>query len=175
MPPAATDPLPDFFARLLADHARTEEELKRLDRASAAVAREENDPAALAQIAVTLAYFAGAGERHEALEEQALFPALRPLAEFKQILAALEFQHRMTAAEGRQLAACVENYRAGSGSELRRLAYRFAEMHRGHALAEERALFPLAKSRLTAEVLAGLARELQTRDAALGVGATKPR
>src|SRR6188768_2735932 len=82
MPEPGTNTPQDVFTRLFADHARTEQELKRLDQASIAAAREERDPAALAQIAATLAYFAGPGERHEAFEEQALFPALRPLPEF---------------------------------------------------------------------------------------------
>src|SRR5690242_21727390 len=115
MAQAATDSQADFFPRLLRDHALIEERLKRLDGASAAIGREEGDADALAQVAATLAFFAAEGARHEAHEEETLFPRLRPLDEFRQILSALEFQHRMTASEGRALAACVQSYAPGSG------------------------------------------------------------
>ena len=160
---APMDPGTGLFPRLLQDHARLEERLKRLDEAAAAIGRNEQDPAALAQVAETLAFFGSAGARHEEHEEQTLFPRLRPLSEFKQILSALEFQHRMTASEGRALAACVQTFAPGRGTELRRLAYRFAEMQRGHALAEERALFPLAATRLAPEVQAEMVREMVAR------------
>ena len=157
---------PDFFQRLLQEHALIEERLKQLDAAAAALARDERDPKALARVAETLAFFDGDGARHEADEEVTLFPRLRGLPEFRQIVSALEFQHRMTATEGRALAACVEGYAPGSGRELRRLAYRFAEMHRGHALAEERALFPLAAATLAPKVQLELSREMRERNRA---------
>jgi len=171
MSQAAPAPPADFFPRLLADHARIEERLKRLDAASAAIGRQEHDREALAQILETLTWFAGEGARHEAHEEETLFPRLRGYAEFRQILSALEFQHRMTASEGRALAACVAGYGAGSGRELRRLAYRYAEMQRGHALAEERALFPLAAARLAPEVQAEMLRERLAREGQAGARA----
>jgi len=164
MAQAATDPQADFFPRLLQDHAQIEMRLKRLDAASTAIARNELDPEALAQVAETLAYFAADGARHEAHEEETLFPRLRALPEFRQILSALEFQHKMTASEGRALADCLQGFEPGRGPELRRLAYRFAEMHRGHAIAEERALFPLAASQLTPQVQAEMVRELLARN-----------
>jgi hemerythrin-like domain-containing protein len=164
MAQAATDAQADFFPWLLRDHALIEERLKRLDAAAAAIGRDERDSAALGQVAETLDFFAADGARHEAHEEQTLFPRLRELPEFRQILSALEFQHRMTASEGRALAACVQAFAPGSGRELRRLAYRFAEMHRGHAVAEERALFPLATARLAPQVQTEMVRELLARN-----------
>jgi hemerythrin-like domain-containing protein len=155
----------DFFAGLQQDHARIEARLKELDQAAATLSRSESDPAALGILAGTLDFFASEGARHEAHEELILFPRLRSLPEFRQIIGALEFQHRMNAAEGRELSACVAGFGPGSGRELRRLAYRFAEMHRGHAIAEERALFPLALARLSPEVQAEMAREARERNA----------
>jgi hemerythrin-like domain-containing protein len=163
MTQAATDPQADFFPRLLRDHALIEERLKRLDAAAAAIGRDERDSDALSQVAGTLDFFATEGARHEAHEEQTLFPRLGALLEFRQILSALEFQHKMTASEGRALAACVQGFAPGSGRELRRLAYRFAEMHRGHAVAEERALFPLAAARLAPQVQIEMVREMLAR------------
>jgi hemerythrin-like domain-containing protein len=156
----------DFFAGLREEHARIEARLKTLDQSAARLARAEDDAAALAQVAETLDYFAGEGARHEAHEEQTLFPRLRPLPEFRQLLSALEFQHRMNATEGQALAACVAGFGPGRGGELRHLAYRFAEMQRGHALAEERALFALAASRLSPEVQAEMGREMRARNGA---------
>jgi hemerythrin-like domain-containing protein len=153
----------DFFAELLQDHARIEVHLKALDQAAATLSRVEQDGAALEVVAGTLRFFATEGARHEAHEELTLFPRLRRLSEFKQILSALEFQHRMNDTASQELSACVEHFALGSGRELRRLAYRFAEMHRGHAIAEERALFPLAASRLSLGELAEMGRELHDR------------
>jgi hemerythrin-like domain-containing protein len=163
MPTETTNEPQDFFAGLLQEHARIELRLKELDQAAAALGRDERDPAALGRVAATLDFFAEEGARHEAHEELTLFPRLRPLPEFKQIVSALEFQHRMTAAEGRELSACVAGFGPGSGRDLRRLAYRFAEMHRGHAIAEERALFPLAAARLPPELRAEMLREMRAR------------
>jgi len=153
----------DFFRSLLEDHARIEARLKQLDQASAALGRLPGDAAALEIVADTLGFFATEGARHEAHEEETLFPRLQSLPEFRQILSALQFQHKMTAAEGRALAACVQGFAPGSERELRQLAYRFAEMHRGHAIAEERALFPLAASRLAPEVQSEMLREMSQR------------
>jgi hemerythrin-like domain-containing protein len=97
-----------------------------------------------------------------------LFPRIRPLPEFKQILSALEFQHRMNDAGGRELAECVERFAPGGGRELLRLALRFAEMHRGHAIAEERALFPLAAATFSPEMLAEMGREMLERERSAG-------
>ena len=157
----------DFFACLVRDHARIEARLVVLERAAAGV--EKGDTAALGVIVETLGFFATEGARHEAHEELTLFPRLRSLPEFKQILSALHFQHEMNAAEEKQLTACVERLAQGKpekDGELRRLAHRFAEMHRGHAVAEERALFPLAATVLSPQVMAELGRERQERNRA---------
>jgi hemerythrin-like domain-containing protein len=156
----------DFFAGLREEHARIEVQLQTLDRAAARLEHAEGDAAALAEVIQTLAFFAGEGARHEAHEEQTLFPRLRPLPEFRQVLSAIEFQHRMNETESRALAACVAGFGPGSGRELRHLAYRFAFLQRGHAVAEERALFPLAAERLAPEVRAEMLREMRARDRA---------
>ena len=158
----------DFMAGLLQDHARIEERLKSLDAAAAALTTVESDAAALEAVVDSLRFFSVEGARHEAHEELTLFPALRPLPEFAQILSALEFQHRMNDTAAKELQAWVKNYSPGGGRELRRLAYRFAEMHRGHAIAEERALFPLAATRLSPKRLLEMSREMRQRNAARG-------
>ena len=159
----SSDEAGDFFAVLVQEHAGMEARLRALDRAADSLSRTESDPAALGVIAETLEFFATEGARHEAHEELTLFPRLRPLPEFKQILVAMDFQHRMNGAAGVELAACVERFAPGSGRELRRLATRFVEMHRGHVVAEERAVFPTAAAALSAEALAEMGREMRDR------------
>ena len=160
----------DFFAALARDHARIEEQLKALVRAAEAIGRVETDAAALAVIKATLEFFAGEGARHEAHEEQTLFPRLRSNPEFKQILSALEFQHRMNNTTFQELSACVAGFAPGSGRELQRQSIRFAEMHRGHAVAEERALFPLASARLAPQAIVEMTREMRKRNGPVGQG-----
>ncbi len=153
----------DFFACLFRDHARIEARLGELERVALTPLGVESDAAALDVVAGTLRFFGTEGARHQDREELTLFPRLQPLPEFKQILSALQFQHRMNDAEGRSLSAFVERFASGSGRELRRLALRFVEMHQGHAIAKERALFPLAASRLQPPALAEMGRELRPR------------
>jgi hemerythrin-like domain-containing protein len=153
----------DFFACLAQDHARIEARLEALERAADAVSKSESDAAALGIVAGTLDFFSTEGAHHEAHEELTLFPRLRPLPAFKQILSALEFQHRMNADEEQKLSACVHRFAPGDGRELRRLALRFAEMQRAHAMAEERAMFPLAASSLSPQVIAEMGREMLDR------------
>lgn len=153
----------DFFAFLVQDHARIEARLKALERAADAVSRSESDASMLGIIAGTLEFFSTEGALHEAHEELTLFPRLRSLPAFKQILSALELQHRMNADEGMRLSACVDAFAPGSGRELRRLALRFVEMHRGHAVAEERALFALAASSLSPQAIAEMGHEMRVR------------
>jgi hemerythrin-like domain-containing protein len=148
----------DFFSSLVQDHARFEVQLKALLNAADTLSRVESSAADLEVIVQTLGFFATEGARHEESEELVLFPRLRSRPEFKQILSALEFQHGMNRKEGEALSACVDRFEPGSGRELRRVAIRFAEMQRGHAFAEERALFPLAASVLSPEVVAELGR-----------------
>ncbi len=153
----------DFLASLMKDHAEIETRLAALERAARTVSAADNDAAALGILAATLRFIETEGARHQDHEELSLFPRLRPRPEFKQILSALEFQHRMNDAEGQQLAAFIARYTPGNGRELRRLAFRFVELHRGHAVAEERALFPLAASVLPPEVLTEMSREMRER------------
>ena len=164
----------DFFACLRQDHARIEVRIRALERAAASVwgeatGRVTGDAPSLEVIADTLRFFASEGARHEAHEEQTLFPRLRTMPEFKQILSALRFQHEMNAAEGRALSECLAHFGPGSERELRRLVHRFAEMNRGHAIAEERALFPLAATMLPPQIVAEMGREMQALNRAAGV------
>jgi len=157
--PNPTDASRDLFSVLTQDHARFEARLQALLQSADALSRTGSSDADRDVITRTLDFFATEGARHEEIEESTLFPRIRPLPQFKQILGALEFQHRMNRTEGEQLRAYVARFAPGSGPELRRLALRFAEMHRAHALGEERALFPLAASVLSPATIEEMGRE----------------
>jgi hemerythrin-like domain-containing protein len=164
-----TTPSPDFFATLLAFHARIEEQVRALEKASDLIVAGGERAAALATVAGVLDFFRTAGALHQADEEQSLFPRLRPLPAFRMIVSALETQHKMSDDAQRELAELVPRFTPADGETLRRFAYRFAEMQRGHLIAEERALFPLATKALAPDVLAELGREQQTRAGAVVV------
>jgi hemerythrin-like domain-containing protein len=156
-----TDSLGAFLALLVQDHARMETRLAALVQSMDSVRNGGDVDAHFAVAADTLDFFASDGAQHESLEETLLFPRVGRLPQFKQILSALEFQHRMNRTEGEQLRACVD--RRATGPELRRACVRFIEMHRGHVVAEERALFPLVASTLTPHELEALDAEARKR------------
>ena len=166
--PTTTDGSGDFFAVLAQDHARFAGRLQALLQSADALSRTGSSDADRDVIARTLDFFATEGARHEEIEERTLFPRIRPLPQFRQILSALEFQHRMNRTEGEQLRACVDRFVPGNGPELRRCAVRFAELHRAHALGEERALFPLAAAVLPPAAMAEMRREWHERHPAAG-------
>lgn len=163
----------DFFTSLMQDHARIEARLKALVQAAGALSKAESDAAAPGVITETLDFFATEGARHEDIEELTLFPRLRFLPAFKQIISALEVQHRMNRVAHEELQACVDRFSPESRQELRRLAIRFVEFHQAHAIAEERALFPLAASALSPREVADMGREALERKH--GVSSTQRR
>lgn len=158
-----TDGSGDFFTMLTQDHVRFETRLQALLQSADALSRNASNDGERRVILGTLDFFASEGAQHENIEETVLFPRLRPLPQFQQILGALEFQHGMNRAEGGKLRACLDRFAPGSGHELRRQALRFAEMHRAHALGEERALFPLAASVLSPATIEEIRREARQR------------
>jgi len=153
-PVITTDP----FALLLAAHQRVEEQLSRLD--AVAGTRKQRPTAPDEEVAgvvrSVLEFFAGPGARHQEAEDSVLLPRLAAIPAFAAMLPAIRAQHLMLAAELESLQVAVSR----GGDDLRALAGRFAEMHRGHLIAEEKVLFPLAAHELTPAVKADLAREL---------------
>jgi hemerythrin-like domain-containing protein len=151
----------DIVALLVQDHARMETRLAALVESMNALGRGGDVDLHFGLVADTLDFFATEGGVHESLEETLLFPCIRALPQFGQILSALEFQHRMNRVEAEALRGCVD--RRAAGTELRRISVRFVEMHRGHVVAEERALFPLLPSALAPKVLEEIDVEARKR------------
>lgn len=149
-----------FFSELLRAHAIIEERLQRLERAAGAL-RDPSGANPLAEISATLDFFEKFGAQHQHDEERTLFPRLRPLPAFAQMLDAFDFQHRMADTEQAAFGACVRGFDGGPTAQLERMAHRFAEVQRAHMLAEERALFPLAEQSLPRKVIAEMSRELR--------------
>jgi iron-sulfur cluster repair protein YtfE (RIC family) len=152
----------DPFALFLSAHRRIEEELVRLDAISGTRTEPVRvaDADALEAVRSALEFFAGPAAHHSELEERVLFPQLRPLAAFAVMLPAIEAQHRMIDAEYASLRAEVDRGGPSGLVKLRALVARFAEMHRGHLIAEEKVLFPLAAHELSAAAKEEIALQL---------------
>jgi len=154
-----------FFGNLQQAHARIEERLQELEGAADAVTEPARAPKALETMASVLEFFSTFGAQHTEDEEKTLFPRLQPLPDFKLMLAAFDFQHRMVETEQRALAARVQGFTPAGAAGLREQAHRFVEVHRAHILAEERGLFPLAEKHLPRRVLVAMTLELRVLNA----------
>lgn len=165
MPIDPRAPAPDFFAQLLRDHRDLEGCLGELEAAAAALDALPSSTAARAALATALAYFDGPAARHHADEAELLFPELRPLPAFAQMVPAFDFQHQLndgTLAELKAALGPAAPHRIGSLADL---VHKFVEMQRAHLLAEERALFPLAARTLTPDVVERLTQAQAARRA----------
>jgi iron-sulfur cluster repair protein YtfE (RIC family) len=152
----------DLFTPLLAAHRRIEEQLVRLDEVSGTRGKPAtaSDGDAAQLVRVVLEFFAGPGARHQLEEERVLFPRMRPVPAFAVMLPAFQVQHQMIDVEYAALLAEVDGGARGGIAQLRKLTGRFAEMHRGHLIGEEKILFPLIAHELSAEAKIELSREL---------------
>lgn len=157
------DPIEDPFTQLVREHRDIEARVALLARAANETRDEARRATALQTIADVLGYFDGPAAIHHAHEEQTLFPQLRPLEAFAQMLAAFEFQHQLVDATYVELCAAFRAYTPGDPSKLRTLAHRFAEMQRAHMIAEERGLFPLAARTLSPETIRRIRDEMTAR------------
>jgi hemerythrin-like domain-containing protein len=158
-----TDLNQDPFAELLRAHQDIEAHVSELERAADEAGDGTKSAAALATIGEVIAFFEGPGAIHQADEEQTLFPRLRPLATFAQMLAAFDFQHQLTDTTLAQLRTAFRGFSPGAAPKLRQVARQFAEMQRAHMMAEERALFPLAAQALPPEVIVHMREEMAAR------------
>jgi hemerythrin-like domain-containing protein len=151
-----------FFENLVHAHAQIEERLQELERAADGLTDPARVPAALEAMKGVLEFFATFGVDHNDDEEKTLFPRLKSVPGFAQMLEAFDFQHKMAETEQRALLARVQGFAPGKERGLRELAHRFAEVQRAHILAEERALFPLAEKNLPRRVLVEMSEELRS-------------
>jgi hemerythrin-like domain-containing protein len=148
----------DPFAQLVREHREIEARVTALERSA--------DAAALDAVAEILAYFDGPAALHNADEHDTLFPQLRPLEGFAQMLGAFEFQHQMNDTAYADLCAAFRAFAPHAPARLRAAAHRFAELQRAHITAEERALFPAAARALSAQAIQSMQHEMTARRAA---------
>jgi pyridoxamine 5'-phosphate oxidase len=153
----------DPFAQLVRTHRDIEARVAELERAAAELPHEERRGAALEAIADVLSYFEGPGAIHHAHEEQTLFPLLRPLEAFGQMLAAFDMQHEMNDAAYAKLRAVLTDFAPAAAPQALSLARRFADLQRAHIIAEERALFPMAARMLSPAAIADMRRAMAAR------------
>lgn len=157
---------PDPFELLAAAHREIEARVAELERATEELGDEARRARALEVIAAVLDYFEGPAAVHHADEEETLFPHLRSLATFSQMLSAFDFQHQMNADGYAKLRAAFGAYQPGAESQLRQVAHHFAELQRAHILAEERSLFPQAARALSSAAIEQIARAMAARRSA---------
>jgi hemerythrin-like domain-containing protein len=138
----------DPFEMLLRCHRRLEERLQDLAAAKDREAVEE------------VAHFFGrAVVRHEADEENSLFPRLKGCDAVVAALRAEHREHEKLQDEVREIAAGWP----GSQSRLQGLVARLRTAYAAHIEREEKELFPEARKQLGDEVLAEILREMDSR------------
>jgi hemerythrin-like domain-containing protein len=153
----------DPFTRLERTHREIEAQVAQLERAADQTNDQVLRTRALEAVAAVLAYFEGPGAIHHADEEHTLFPRLRPLEGFAQMLAAFDFQHQMNDTAFAELQAAFVAFQPGAPSRLCELAHRFAELQRAHIMAEERVLLPQAARALTRDEVRQIGEEMARR------------
>jgi len=124
-----------------------------------------------AAVQASLQYFRAGGQRHNADEEQSLFPRLRAACgdEDSREIAGLEDDHQDASA----LHAGVEELYASwiksgalSGRDQEKLSSmtaQLAELYRQHIQLEEQVIFPRAAKLLNAETIAAMGQEFRAR------------
>jgi Uncharacterized conserved protein len=88
-------------------------------------------------------FFATHLEPHFKAEEEALFPAMRDVAEASELVSELLSEHRMLEALGKRLCGTA-------GGQLAQALGEFADLLETHIRKEERELFPLYELRVSA-------------------------
>ncbi|MGD0529654.1 MAG: hemerythrin domain-containing protein [Polyangiaceae bacterium] len=148
--------------RLARSHERLREQLAALSELGRAA---EIDLEGLADIA---AWFSGPSARHEADEEESLFPRLRGAAiddELRVLLERLAEQHHVHARLEAELAS------ARTVAEVASVAAKMDEAYRAHMDLEEQRLFPTARAILTESDFEAISTEMEARR---GRDASKP-
>ena len=145
----------DPFEQLTRSHRRLEEALAALSEATSG---ERLDEATARDVADFLARQV---RRHEADEEESLFPRLASIADLASVLAQLRAEHEAHVALHEQLERALGA--TPIRDELRRVAAALEDAYRTHIDIEEAVLFPAARRALNAQDLAAIVEEMQAR------------
>ena len=119
-----------------------------------------------------LAYFRNAAPKHNADEEQSLFPRLRASGQSEAALARLaelEFEHELAARDHQIVDSLATRWlnegrlAPEDGGQLTEALKRLSEIYGRHIAVEDRELFPLANRLLPPDELAAVGREMAER------------
>ena len=148
----------DPFEQLTRSHRRLEERLAEL--ADAAFADDPYDV-----VRDVAGFFSRAVARHEADEEESLFPRLVSVPALVPLMTKLGAEHREHEILHRRLGAVLRSIEEGElpSAELRDLALALSNAYRTHLEEEEKVLFPAAREALGADALGDIAREMEDR------------
>ncbi|MBK8258664.1 MAG: hemerythrin domain-containing protein [Polyangiaceae bacterium] len=159
-------PHPDVFEKLHNSHARLREELSALTHAAKALAADHDDASALAAIRRSLAYFDRSVVRHEADEEQSVFPRVGHLPELADTLAVLSAEHEVQRGLHATLRVLMTDTGAPERANIAKIvqvAASLEESYTAHLAREERELFPAAARVLDEDAHTLIAHEMDER------------
>jgi iron-sulfur cluster repair protein YtfE (RIC family) len=148
-------------------HRRLEENLNQLRAAAEAIAGGPATDADRATVCEVVEFFERSVTRHEADEEQSLFPRLRERGAIDPVLDTLVDEHREHNRLHRRLREITDTWRdrpptLDSAQHLLRLVVEIQDAYARHLELEERQLFPAARE-LSTRALAEAADEMQAR------------
>jgi hemerythrin-like domain-containing protein len=146
--------------RLDHSHRRLEGELLSLEGAAQAIVESPNDLSAWQSIQEVLAYLQRAAIRHEADEEESVFPRLATHPALRSLLTRLRGEHRSQSKLVAALAGAAENK---DPKEVLRVTKRLAASYRDHIDIEDRELLPAMSRHIDAESLNEIANEMAAR------------
>jgi len=149
-------------------HGRMLEEMGALQRGASSILQQRALPAELAAIDTALGFFEGSGARHEADEEQSLFPRLRDRPELWPLLSDLVADHEHHQSLLGQLRSLrnrwpVSGPDAGAGASFAMAANELVRAYRQHIDREDRDLLPVAAELLTRGERDSLTTEMERR------------
>ncbi len=156
----------DAFAMLESCHRRLEQRLDDLLRAAGAVARGRSRATHLDAIAEVLDYLERAAARHEADEEESVFPRLDK-RKTGRLVTTLTNEHKMHRKLAKKLRTVFSNFTAEptttEGASLLRIASELDAAYRGHIDLEDEQLVPVMRDLLSAQDLSEILSEMQNR------------
>jgi iron-sulfur cluster repair protein YtfE (RIC family) len=159
-------PHPDVLEKLRNNHARLREELASLAAAATALSADHDDAGALDAIRGAVHYFDRSVARHEADEEESLFPRVAHLPELASVLAVLDAEHIVQRGLHATLRSLVLAPGAPDPERIARTAETvrsLVESYDAHLAREERELFPAAARMLDPEAHTLIAHEMEER------------
>ena len=144
----------DPFEQLTRSHRRLEEALSALSEAARGEQLDENTARDVSD------FLARQVKRHEADEEESLFPRLATITDVVSIVEQLRREHQAHVALHAELERALQ---PPNLLEVRRISAALEDAYRTHIDVEEAVLFPAARRALSEHDLAAIVLEMQAR------------